>query len=329
VPAFRALRSLDRRIVPVLGGFLRVGRHRRRRPVFGGVVLACSLALVAAAAWLVSGAPDRPHQAKVQVGVADGQSVPAYVQRARRNLADLATSAPPATPVYALVSFTGYLPPSRLAGLLTGVEPQRVYARVPRAGAAGSVAELPVHDVPGDVDSGMAQLATDRQRIATDFGRLARAADGAARTQYQREQHTYQVEATGYQQRCACVFAAVVRGTPGALRAVADRSAVRAVDPAQQVKSLSGAVFTPPLPEQTGAAVPPGVDATPTPTGKAKVPTGAPDPGPAQPPASTAPSPTAPASRPPASPSPSPVAPSATPDGTSSRTGGGDPTPVP
>ena len=293
----RVMRNLDRRVVPVVGSFLRVGRHRRHKPMLGGVLLLTTMALVAAGAWLVSQPPPQQDRGKVQVGVSAGQSVPDYVERARRALDQLAGSSSTA-PVYALASFTAYRPPSALRAMLAGVEVSRVYVRVPAA-TSGPVADIQVVQLPSDVTAGMDRLATDRQRIADDFGDLATTAPSgsAQRTQYRHERHAYQTEASGYRRHCACVFAAVLRGTPAALLAVAGRAGVRAVDPAPGVASLSGAVFTPPLPEQTGDAVPPDAG------------TASPAPGtvsarPSMPPPSVAPAPPASASP---SPSPSPT----------------------
>lgn len=255
----RALRDLDRHVLPSIAGFLRVGRHRRRRPMVGGVALLTSVGLAAGLAWLVSAKPSEPPTGHARVGVRAGQSVPGYVTDARRALDGLRRSDRSDRPVYALASFERYLAPGRLARLLAGVRTERVYTRVPSAAAAGPVAELPAHRVPADVRSGMDRLAADRGRLADDFGRLA-ASPGTGtdqRSQYRQERTAYRTEATAYRRHCSCVFAAVVRAGAADLVGLADRRLVRAVDPAPALRSLTGAVFTPPLPEQTGAAVPP------------------------------------------------------------------------
>jgi hypothetical protein len=69
-------------------------------------------------------------------------------------------------------------------------------------------------------------------------------------------------EADGYRRHCACAYAAVVRADAAALTGLADRSGVRAVDPAPAVNRLDRTVFLPPLPEQSGVAGPP--DGTPS-----------------------------------------------------------------
>jgi hypothetical protein len=57
-------------------------------------------------------------------------------------------------------------------------------------------------------------------------------------------------EATAYREHCSCVFAAVVRGIPAALDQIAERTEVRVVDPAPEVRALERTEFRPPLPEQ-------------------------------------------------------------------------------
>jgi hypothetical protein len=50
----------------------------------------------------------------------------------------------------------------------------------------------------------------------------------------------------------------VVHAAPAALRALAQRSEIRAIDPASEVKRLDRTVFLPPLPEQTDRVRPVG-----------------------------------------------------------------------
>ncbi len=255
----RALCDLDRRVLPWLAGrLLPAGRYRRRRPLGGGSVLLAAVGLLTATLWWVQhpAAPPPPH-AVAHVGIADGESLSGYVSAARQRLDRLATEPHAHRPVYALVSLSGYLAPSRLSTLMAGVQPHRVYSRVPGAGIAVQVAAIPVRRVPMDVTRGMDRLARDRQRIAADFGRLAGSTtdrDDPRHEQYRVEQRGYQIEATAYRRHCPCVFAAVVWASPADLSNVARRPAVRAVDPASNVTSLADASFTAPLPEQTGSA---------------------------------------------------------------------------
>jgi hypothetical protein len=70
------------------------------------------------------------------------------------------------------------------------------------------------------------------------------------RTAYRDAAAVAAAEAHAYRAHCACAFAAVVRGSPAQLQSIADRSGVRAVDPAPEVSGLDRAEFRPPLPEQ-------------------------------------------------------------------------------
>jgi hypothetical protein len=259
----RAMRRLDRRVLPWLAGDpRRTGRHRQRRPYLTGLGLVVLTVALVGTAWAVRDRPAGPVET-VRVGVLAGQSVPGYVRSSKQALDRLRTSGHADRPVYALVSLTAYLAPDRLPPVLSGVRVHRVYARVPLATVATQVTTIDASRLPADVDTGMARLAADRQRIAQDFAGLAAQQTGTdapsvrQRAQYQAEAQGFQAEATGYQQHCSCVFGAVVRATPAVLAQLATRPAVRAVDPAPRLASLSHAVFSPPLPEQTGTAGPP------------------------------------------------------------------------
>lgn len=335
----RALRRLDGRVLPWLsGGRLRVGRHRQRRPYLTGLGLSLLTVALVATAWAVRDRP--PDQVEtVRVGVLEGQSVPGYVKASKQALDRLRGSrATAGKPVYALVSLTAYLGPDRLPPVLAGVRVHRVYARVPLATVATQVTTIDASRLPADVDAGMARLAADRLRIAQDFTGLAAQQTGTDQTavrqraQYQAEAQGFQAEALAYQQHCSCVFGAVVRATPAALAQLAGRPAIRAVDPAPQVTSLAHALFSPPLPEQTGTAGPPDDSAlAPSPS----VPPSA-SPSPSLPPGTPAPSdsgtPAPPSDQPTPSQSPTgtPTTPPSTapPDGTSNNTPSTQPTPI-
>jgi hypothetical protein len=59
------------------------------------------------------------------------------------------------------------------------------------------------------------------------------------------------------------VYALVVHGRPDALRELAGRAPIRAVDPAPEVVELGSAVFVAPLPEQADRVAPPPDDGGP------------------------------------------------------------------
>lgn len=288
----RGLRDLDRRLIPPLAaafGWLSGGAKRR---LLGTAVLVVA-ALAVAGALAVRDRPVEPEPATTRVGLAAGEPVSSYVADSRGDLSRLARSGDPDRPVYALVSLSAYLSPARLRPVLAGVRAERAYTRVPLPGYPAPVAAVEARRVPADVVAGMDRLAADRNRISTDFGRLA-ASPGPQRGQYRSEQRVYRAQAEAYAGHCSCVFAALVSGRPGALTRLAARPGVRAVEPARAGTRLDRLVVAPLLPEQSG-------DDPSTPPSPSPVPSGS-APGPADP--SPSPSGSTPASVP-TSPSPS------------------------
>jgi hypothetical protein len=277
------LRRLDQRVLPPLGEALhrlgrgadRIGRSARRlRPLtWAAVVAVC--AVLFAAGWVAS-RPDAVTSDPtlgdvVYVGVAQGASIPEYVTASGRELTALAASAattgsgvPGSTgaETYALVSFAGYLSPDRLA-VVDGVAVVQVYARVRLPERQTEIVRIPAVRVPEDVVAGMAGIAAEKESEAARYQRLARDLDGSGeREREQRATYTSgaevaAAEASAYRGLCSCVYAAVVRATAADLDRLADRAEVRAVDPAPEVERIDRAVFTPPLPEQSGIAGPP------------------------------------------------------------------------
>jgi hypothetical protein len=207
---------------------------------------------------------DRTVGEVTRVGVPSGGSIPGYLRAAGAELAALpASGAPPGT--YALVSFVDYVAPGALADLLAGVEVAEVVVRVPLPDRQTEIVRLPAERLPADVVAGMAGLAERKDREAADQrSRAAGAAEAELRRMYETGALVADGEAAGYRAACACVYAAVVRGTPDALRALAGRPDARAVDPAPELRRLDRTVVTPPLPEQRDVARPP-VDTGPTP----------------------------------------------------------------
>jgi hypothetical protein len=213
----------------------------------------------------------------VEVGVVEGQSIPAYLDASRRELAAMADpSAPPAGDTWALASLEEYVPPDRLPALLGGAGVAQVYARVPLPGVRTQVVRIPVYRLPGDVTAGMAAAAQQRDQEQAEYLQLSAKTSGEgpsaqrARLAYDAAARAAGAEATAYRSGCACVFAAVIRAAPAVLQQIADRSGVRVVDPAPEVHSLDSTEFRAPLPEQSGT-VPDEPSQTPTP-----VPTGPP-----------------------------------------------------
>lgn len=231
----------------------------RIRPLPAAAVLSVAAVLLAAA-WSTRAKPasDPTVGQVVTVGVVDGESIPAYLTASAEELARLAAASPgpgPA-PMYALVSLTGYVAPDRLAPVFDGVTVAEALARAPLPGMQTEIVRIAVFRVPADVSTGMAEIAERKAAEAADYDRRAEqvTGDGAEQRQVRRVYlagaRRAAAEAAAYRDRCACVYAAVVRATPEALSRLASRPGVRAVDPAPDVIRLDRAVFRPPLPEQ-------------------------------------------------------------------------------
>ncbi|MFC7548470.1 hypothetical protein [Plantactinospora sp. GCM10030261] len=260
------LRQLDGQVLPRLSRVLaEVGQGPLRLRVLSWTAVLSVAAVLATAVWAVDRRPagDPTVGEVARVGVAQGDSIPRYVESAEGQLAALAGPGEPAIETYALVTLDRYVPPDRLAPTLAGAPVAEVFGRVPLAGVQTQIVRIPVLRLPDDALAGMAEMAGRKDREARDYAERGAAVRGAGREQqelrifYEASARVAAAEATGYRAGCSCLYAAVVRATPRALRRVADRPGVRAVDPAPEVTRLDRAVFTPPLPEQTDVARPP------------------------------------------------------------------------
>jgi hypothetical protein len=220
-----------------------------------------ALASVASLLVMVIWAADRNHPPEtappardvVRVGVVEGQSVPGYLHNSEGELASLT----PGAPTWALVSLAGYVPPGELPSVLNGSAVAQVYARAPLPRSETRVVRIAAYRVPDDVVAGMLATAGERDQEQADYGRLSHDLQGAGHDQarlrraYEDAASTAAAEAHAYRAHCACVFAAVVHADPAALRGIAGRAEVRAVDPAPEVRRLDRVEFRPPLPEQS------------------------------------------------------------------------------
>ncbi|MFG2042648.1 hypothetical protein [Dactylosporangium sp. NPDC048998] len=253
----KRLQQLDQRLLPPVGDVLaRIFRGAQRLRAFTAVVgvLAVTVTLLAVHR------SDRPRSDPslgdvLRVGVAQGGSIPAYVQAGRDELAAL----PGDAPVYALVSFTAYLAPERLAPVLADVSVSSVFARVPLPKTQTELVRLGAYRLPDDVVAAMDETARRKTGEARHYRDLLARADDApseARDMYLSGAIVADKEATAYSEHCSCVYAAVVYAPPAALRAVAARPETRVVDPITDLQRLDRTVFRPPLPEQTTVAEP-------------------------------------------------------------------------
>ncbi|MFE9690015.1 hypothetical protein [Micromonospora sp. NPDC005806] len=237
------------------------------------IALGCALVVLVVAVVQRRDEPagDRTVGEVTRVGVADGDRIPDYLRAASTELTALATPASPGPGDYALVSFAAYLTPAQAATALGATPVSGVVARVPLPGRQTEIVRIAAMRVPDDVVAGMAEVAARKDREAADYRARAAAPAASADPELHRVYVTGAAvaarEAAAYRAGCACVYAAVVRDTPAALRALAGRSGVRVVDPAPEMVRLDRTVFSPPLPEQRDVARPPADTALADPTG--------------------------------------------------------------
>ncbi|MFF5178430.1 hypothetical protein ACFY2Q_10445 [Micromonospora sp. NPDC000316] len=279
------LRQLDQRLLPPLTrAVARLADRSGRSGVLTWAAVLSAAAVLGTAVWAADDPPvgDRTVGEVTRVGVSDGDSVPGYLRSAAADLAALPSAAPATGDgTYALVTLDAYLPPQRLTEVLGDVGVSAVFGRVPLPGRQTEIVKIPALRVPDDVVAGMAQVAARKDGEAADYRARAAAlaGDGAdgreLREWYATSADVASAEASAYRAGCACVYAAVVRAAPQALRGVASRPDVRAVDPAPEVYRLDRTVFTAPLPEQRDVVRPPadtGPAPTPAPTGASVTP---------------------------------------------------------
>ncbi|MDR7278146.1 hypothetical protein [Catenuloplanes atrovinosus] len=276
------LRRLDARLLPPLGrGLARAGRTPARLRFLTAAAVAASTAVLLTAVW----AADRPAPSGdetvgevVRVGVAEGGSIPGYADASAAELAALTGT----TGTYALVTFTEYLAPDRLAAALAGRAVSVVVGRVPLPDTQTEIVRIPVQRLPADLVAGMGVIAERKEREAEDYRRLSATLTGdsaqetSLRPVYDSGATVAAAEATAFRDACSCLYAAVIRATPADLAAVAERPEVRVVDPAPELVRLDRSVLLPPLPEQDDVVRPPvdGLTESMAPAGAQMTPSG-------------------------------------------------------
>jgi len=278
-----ALARLDARVLPRLArGLRRVDRLTRRFRVSPLTVAA--VVLVAAVVTTIVWRTDEPPggvgtSSFVPVGVTNGNSIPRYVEESRSELERLAVGSPP-RPLYALVSFTTYLPPDRVAALVAAVATGNddlttitAHARVPVPRRQTTLFFLPANRVPDDLVAAMGEVADRKAVEASEYTQLAQAESVAdLRARLEGSAALAQIEATAYRGACSCVFALVVRAPAAVLVALSKQRDVRAVDAAPEVTQLDRAMFHPPFPEQLDTVQPPPDDGVTSPAAVATQP---------------------------------------------------------
>ena len=206
-----------------------------------GVFVGCLVLLVTAAYVTARYAPATPvpSAGAVRLGPESGEDVSAYLSR-------LPGALPPdGVGVPALVQLAEPATPSDALAAVTGTAPLTVVFRVPIARVQTAQRFVDVEpDVPAAAALANAQGRAE-QAAAADAGRLADRAGAVARAE----------AAALASPGCRCVLAVLVEGDGAALRAVAARAGVRAVDAAPP--GTVAPALAPLLPEQTVRADPP------------------------------------------------------------------------
>jgi hypothetical protein len=272
VGLMNALSRLDAKVVPRLSrGLVRVAGALpgwRVRPLTVVATLLV-LAVGTTATWrLIRPEPGGSYgTSPAWVGVREGDSIPGYVGSARAELAALAAQSPDRS-VLALVSLREYLTPDQVAsvvGAVPGIGSVIWYGRVPLPGRQTELVHLPAQRLPDDVVAGMAGVAGRKELDADSFETLAgEQTEASLKLIYASNAEVSRAEAAAYKASCACVYALLVRATPGVLIALSEQAEVRAVDPAQDVDNPDDAVISPPLPEQVDLVEPPADEVLPS-----------------------------------------------------------------
>jgi hypothetical protein len=264
-----ALRRLDEAVLPPLGRVLaRLVRGARRVRFARAAAIVVSLAVVLIAVYAAGRAPTvnaGPPVPIVYMGVADGASIPAYVQDSQTKLTQLvADSAYAAHPpkLFALVSFTRYLNPTQLSPVLSGLPLQviNVFMRLPSKQQT-EIIKIDAAAIPQDVIRGMEATALKKAQEVADYRTLYGKVTGdtpddrTLRATYRLGESVSAAEQAAYSAQCGCVYAAVVYATPATLGVLAARPGVRVVEAAAPEQLLDRVVFRPPLPDQHDLAV--------------------------------------------------------------------------
>lgn len=211
---------------------------RSRLAVLAGCVVAVALVPAGYAALRPAPTPAAT-SGTVRLGPEAGEDVAGYLARLPAGLPPDGVRAP------ALVQLTEPATTTDALAAVAGTAPRTVVFRVPIARVQTAQRFVDVEpDVPPAAALANAQGRAE-QAAATDAGRLADRAGAVARAE------ASALASPG----CRCVLAVLVEGDGAALRAVAGRAGVRAVDAAPP--GTVAPALSPLLPEQTVRADPP------------------------------------------------------------------------
>lgn len=168
------------------------------------------------------------------LGPAPGTKVATYIAATRKRAVMISTSSPDGKYV-ALVSFSRYLTAQQAQALLGDLEVRKVLAHVQLP--AAEVLPIPIAStVVEDVGVTFAAVSKRKVRDRKEFVNLAASISGQSKEEQQFKAFyldaaaTALKEARAYGRNCACLFAALVRGTARDLAALPALPGVRAVD---------------------------------------------------------------------------------------------------
>jgi hypothetical protein len=198
--------------------------------------------------------PSTPPTALATIGPAPGTSIPVYLTRASvdlRHYGEIAAN----RPTYAVIDFRRYLTPDRALRIIGGVSVVRAYVRVPSK-LATQPRSVPL-TTGSELGTGMLTAATVAKATAKSYAALLKAlhpttrSDRLVKRRYASQRRAAAVETRhlSHPATCACVFAFVVRAGVQQLGTLAHDPAVRVVDPAPPVVSLTGLTVLPLQPD--------------------------------------------------------------------------------
>lgn len=192
------------------------------------------------------------------LGAAPGQDVGATLAAARSRLVAAAAARPTAR-YFALVTLSSYRPVNDAEAVAAGLVLERGYLRAPGVDGA-QVLEVPVTPQTGPAVLAGACSATAKARTAdaTDLRNLAATVDPAVPALKQqkddliRQAEREEAEAAAYRPPCGTLYALLVEGEAGRLRALLDAPGVRGVEIARAGARLAQLRVQPVLPDVSG-----------------------------------------------------------------------------